>query len=272
MKLDFVKISPTENMTILVKTAVPTEQQLAVGAKLIEYSSVYAEQAGFIEEPINKNAVARLRMMAGEFCGNATMSLGAYIAFKNGLEIGNETDIPLEVSGAEGIRNCHIKAVDGGYIGTVSMPLPVSVKECTLNINDKEYYVTEIAFEGIKHYILPKNSIGEGFKAKLEGSLENLKNAIEDDVFGIVVFDEENMRIDPLVVVKSAGSVYWERGCGSGSEATGVYIAYKNRKSIECELNQPGGIITVDVEYDNGIKKAAITGKVKIAAEGTAYI
>ena len=39
MKLDFVKISPTENMTILVKTAVPTEQQLAVGAKLIDYSS-----------------------------------------------------------------------------------------------------------------------------------------------------------------------------------------------------------------------------------------
>ena len=54
MKLDFVKISPTENMTILVKTAVPTEQQLAVGAKLIEYSSVYAEQAGFIEEPIKQ--------------------------------------------------------------------------------------------------------------------------------------------------------------------------------------------------------------------------
>ena len=86
------------------------------------------------------------------------------------------------------------------------------------------------------------------------------------------MFDEENMRIDPLVVVKSAGSVYWERGCGSGSEATGIYLAYKNKESIKCGLKQPGGIITVDVEYDNGIKKAAITGKVKIAAEGTAYI
>ena len=84
-------------------------------------------------------------------------------------------------------------------------------------------------------------------------------------------FDEKEKSLKPLVAVEDV-SLIWERGCGSGSEATGIYLAYKNKESIKCGLKQPGGIITVDVEYDNGIKKAAITGKVKIAAEGTAYI
>ena len=75
MEVKFIKASPTENMTLLIETPVAREKQLAVAERLIAYGSVYAEQAGYIEEAENPAAEKRLQMMAGEFCGNASLSL-----------------------------------------------------------------------------------------------------------------------------------------------------------------------------------------------------
>lgn len=273
MKIDFVKISPTENMTILVKSTVSEEDQLYVGTELIKYSSVYAEQAGFIEKPISLKAASRLRMMAGEFCGNATMALAAYKAFEKDLNSGDEIDVPLEVSGAENVLVCHIKALENRvYTGTVNMPLPLSIEDNRYLIDGKEMILTTVVFAGIKHIILPKKNIGDNFKYVLEDSIESLNNQIDRDAFGIIVFDEDTNYINPLVSVKSAGSLYWERGCGSGSEAVGVYLAHRYKKSIESDIFQPGGMITVKVEYRDKIVSASITGNVTIVAEGTAYI
>ena len=71
MEVKFIKASPTENMTLLIETPVAREKQLAVAERLIAYGSVYAEQAGYIEEAENPAAEKRLQMMAGEFCGLA---------------------------------------------------------------------------------------------------------------------------------------------------------------------------------------------------------
>lgn len=273
MKIDFVKVSPTENMTILVKSLVPNENQLYIGTELIKYSSVFAEQAGFIEKPLTSKAVSRLQMMAGEFCGNGTMALAAYKAFEQELESGDEIDVPLEVSGADDILVCHIEVkCKGKYVGTVNMPLPLSIVEHSYVICGKKMVLPTITFEGIKHIILLKNNIGNDYKNILEESIVSLNEQVDYDAFGIIVFDEEKNSINPLVSVKSADSLYWERGCGSGSEAIGIYLADKYKKSIEYEVSQPGGIITVKVEYDNGIKNASITGNVDIVMEGTAYI
>lgn len=95
MELQFVKVSPNENMTLLIESPVPRSQHLAVAKALIAYGSVYAEQAGYIEEPENKAACARLQMMAGEFCGNATLSLGAYLFSKEHPETGAEKKLSL---------------------------------------------------------------------------------------------------------------------------------------------------------------------------------
>ena len=117
MELQFIKASPTENMTLLIETPVPREEHLAVAEKLIAYGSVYAEQAGYIEEPENPAAVKRLQMMAGEFCGNASLSLAAVLAEEKGLSVGEETEIILEVSGADSLVNCHMKKEEKGFTG-----------------------------------------------------------------------------------------------------------------------------------------------------------
>ena len=40
MEIEFIKTSPTQNMTVLVKTPVPREKQLALAERLIAYDSV----------------------------------------------------------------------------------------------------------------------------------------------------------------------------------------------------------------------------------------
>ena len=128
MELKFIKTSPTENMTLLIETPVPREKHLEIAEKLIAYGSVYAEQAGYIEEPENPAAAKRLQMMAGEFCGNASLSLAAVLAEEKGLAVGEETEIILEVSGADSLVNCHMKKEEKGFTGRVAMPLPKAIE------------------------------------------------------------------------------------------------------------------------------------------------
>ena len=127
MELQFVKVSPNENMTLLIESPVPRSQHLAVAKALIAYGSVYAEQAGYIEEPENKEACVRLQMMAGEFCGNATLSLGACLFSKEHPKTGEEKNFLLEVSGADSLIDCHMKKEADGYLGQLSMPLPTKI-------------------------------------------------------------------------------------------------------------------------------------------------
>ena len=274
MEVKFVKISPTENMTVIVTSPVEREKQLAIGTELIKYSSVYAEQAGFMEKPQNPKAAARLQTMAGEFCGNGTMSAAVYTAWKKGIQSGETAVIPMEVSGADGILDCMVWAVDaekGKFEAQVSMPLPEKIEQRKIEIDKKVYDVTAVVLPGIVHMIIPAGLLGEDFMERLERNAESIGKNIDDDAFGLIVFDEEKSEINPLVAVKSAKSLCWERGCGSGSEAVGIYMADRLKRDVKLRLKQPGGIIETSVVYENAIKSASIKGAVKIAAEGSAF-
>lgn len=281
MEVDFVKLSPTENMTVLVTSPVEREKQLRAGTELIKYSSVHAEQAGFMEKPQNPGATARLQMMAGEFCGNGAMSAAVYEAEKMGIGTGETRIIPLEVSGADGVLDCTVTALDrenGIYSACVDMPLPLDISRGKYFVGGIEHTLTAVRLPGITHIIIPREILDEqgiGLK-ELEASVYRTGEDIEDDAFGLMVFeagaDVESGEITPLVAVRSAKSLCWERGCGSGSEAVGAYMAHSLEKSIKLKLKQPGGIIETSVIYENGIKKVSIRGMVKICARGKAFV
>ena len=104
MELKFVKLNPTQNMTLLVESPLRREDYAKVADSIMAYESVYAEQVGFIERPgSGSKAVARLQMAGGEFCGNAAMSLAAYVAWLDKKEkfLSGARIIPLEVSGSD---------------------------------------------------------------------------------------------------------------------------------------------------------------------------
>ena len=168
MELKFIKTSPTENVTLLIETPVPREQHLEIAEKLIAYGSVYAEQAGYIEEPENPAAEKRLQMMAGEFCGNASLSLAAVVAEEKGLKVGEETEIILEVSGADSLVNCRMKKEENGWFGRVAMPLPKAIEHKTFRLNDETYELDVVVFEGISHIIVPASLWDENATEKAE--------------------------------------------------------------------------------------------------------
>ena len=65
-RLQIVKISPTENMTVLVETPVPGARHAEIAEKLMAYGGVNCEQVGYIEPPRDPAARARLQMMGGD--------------------------------------------------------------------------------------------------------------------------------------------------------------------------------------------------------------
>lgn len=272
MEVKFIKASPTENMTLLIETPVAREKQLAVAERLIAYGSVYAEQAGYIEEAENPAAEKRLQMMAGEFCGNASLSLAACLAKKKNLPIGEKTEITLEVSGAEELVRCEIeRETEHRFLGRVAMPLPQTIETRAFTLDGERIELTAVVFAGITHILVPVSRWGENAAKKAERAARVWAKELPP-VFGLLLFDEKEKSLKPLVAVEDV-SLIWERGCGSGTSAVGAYLAAREKKDITVSLKQPGGVMHAMVSYQNGaVTKIEITGSVAIVAEGTAYL
>ena len=262
MKLSFVKLSPTRNITILVADPLPRELHAAIAERLMDSECVGGEQVGFIEAAEMSGARARLQMMGGEFCGNASMSLAAWLAYRDGLADGASVEIPLEVSGAEGLVVCRIEREGKSYSGTVAMPAPLAI--CEEEFGEGQRFPV-VHFPGISHAIVPENVLTPGqAKACIAAWCEKL----DAEAMGILLFNEALSEFIPLVYVRSTGSAVWEHGCGSGTAAIGAYLAAKNGGSACCSLKQPGG--SIYVQAADG--KISITGTVKIISAGHVWL
>lgn len=266
MKLNFVKLSPTRNITILVTDPVPRSMHASLADQLMDGDCVGGEQVGYIEAPALPGARARLQMMGGEFCGNASMSLAAWLAHCDGLPDGASADVPLEVSGAEGLVNCRILRRGNTYEGTVAMPVPDCIRE--EDFDGLRFPVVHLP--GISHAIVPDSALTPGeAKARIAGWCEKL----DAEAMGILLLNNTWDEFIPLVYVRSTGSAVWEHGCGSGTAAIGAYAASMRRENVCLNLSQPGGCIRVEAEQQAGIVSGLkITGAIRITAQGTAWL
>lgn len=273
MEIRFVKMNPTQNMTILVESEIPRERQPGVAAALMDYSSVYAEQVGFIEAPEDGAAWARLQMAGGEFCGNATMSLAALLAMDRGMRPGERRIIPLEVSGAEGLLQCGVEVCDSYVRATVEMPPPLRIERQILDVEGRKVPVEAVCLSGITHAVVPVDEQSADWARFAEQAVRRRPDWVRDDAMGILLYDEARCRIDPLVAVYATGTTVWERGCGSGTAALGAWLAHSGRAPVSADVAQPGGTITVRADWrENRVSGISITGNVRLAARGTAYI
>ena len=267
--LQIVKLSPTENMTVLVETPVARALHAGVAEELMRYDSACCEQVGFVEKPANSAARARLQMMGGEFCGNAAMSLAALLAWREGIATGEERSLLLEVSGAEGLVACRVRAQENGFEGTVEMPLPLAVEEVCLPFEQERFALTAVRFEGIVHLLLPRP---QGLsRERAQRMLRAFAGAFPQEAVGLLLLEEGSDAMEPLVYVKPTDSLVWERGCASGSAAVGA--ARAARGAHEVCMRQPGGEITVRMQAAQGrLTKLSITGLVRIVFCGQAYV
>lgn len=272
MNINFVKVSPTQNMTILVKDVSDRNLYKSISSKLLCYDSIYGEQVGFIEGPKNNAAWARLQMMGGEFCGNATMSLAALLVRDKGLLAGETVTVPLEVSGISGLLGCEVAVQEQSYLCKIEMPAPKEITKITLDISGQVIEAKLVCLPGISHVIVETCVDSIDKNAFVEAALPQLLSLTKEEALGILFFDAATNYMLPVVYVKSIGLPVWERGCGSGTAALGAYIANRSGRDLELAISQPGGEITVFVKSEHKAVKVWIQGEVKIVAEGIAYI
>lgn len=277
MEVDFVKISPTQNMTILVTSPVDRELYGEITEKIMAYDHVHAEQVGFIEKPMDPNAAARLQMAGGEFCGNASISLCAYLLWNAKLECGGSSapdkySIPIECSGLNELLYCDITKKDNYFLGKINMPVPKTVENFDIKIAGKNYSLPVVYMPGISHIIAETEKLDIDKNLFAETLIENNSSFTDVEAFGVMFYEKPDT-ITPFVYTSQVGSKVWERGCGSGSAALGAYLAITAGKSITVDVKQPGGVITVGVDITNErISGIRVESKIKIVAYGKAII
>ncbi|MDD2484787.1 MAG: hypothetical protein PHQ50_07190 [Eubacteriales bacterium] len=284
MKLRFAKMNPAGNTTILILDPLPREEYAGLALKLMDKTCLCAEQVGYLEKPEDPQAMARLHMMGGEFCGNATRSFAAFLAF-GGLsalvgekeealpfDFSGEKEIVIEVSGHSGPLTAKVKETGrkAACDVEIAMPLPLSVQH---GKREGLGRYSIVVFEGIVHVILWGRDPDQTLLPAVSDFLE--AESFSTECFGVLFYDEKSGRMIPLVSVSSVGSVVWESSCGSGSVAVVSARADLEKKSIaDCQLLQPGGALTVSVERnaDGKITEANLSGIVSVIATGVVYL
>lgn len=274
-RLPFTKIYPAGNMTALVKTRLPRRFHGQIARQIMkEDKSV--EQVGFIEPARNPRALARLQMMGGEFCGNATRSL-AMCLFN---ELRTQCNIikrkfSLEVSGMDKLIEVSIQENN-----SVQISLPVN------HYNDELFRTckngTLVRLDGIQHFVsnLPRYVTINQELLKLRGYYE-LKNEglfkYNVPAIGTIFLQriEGGIKIYPLIYVHDTKTFIFESGCASGTLAAGLIEAKLMGDGVHTmNVLQPSGLfLTTTITQKTGrFQSAFLSGMVEIKESSYANV
>ena len=256
MEIQYLLADPTKNITVLVTTPVSRALQPELASLLLDLEPE-AEQVGFVETAADGQM--RLQMMGGEFCGNATMSFGAWLCRR--APIGQTCRLALEISGAPALVECSITPLDGCFLGTVDMPLPEKIETLRLPLGSETAELSVVRLPGISHIIVPAQVFT---LARAEELIRRWAEVLHADALGILLLQEEELCFDPLVYVTQTDTAVWERGCGSGSAAIGAYLTKKHGAPQCVSIRQPGGAIAVTTRCaeDGALSSLTISGTV----------
>lgn len=264
MKLTYYKFNPTGNITLIVETPVPRESQSRIAAQLMELEKD-AEQVGFLEPASSECALARLQMMGGEFCGNASICTASLLYGMLYPDSDGEKRICLEVSGVPELVGVSVTADgDGSFIGTVDMPFPEAVYDFTFFDGFDTYTFPLVRFPGIAHAIITKPFSPELARRLIADWCRQAKA----EALGLMFFNESARKLDPFVYVASTDTAVWESSCASGTTAAAVWMSRLRRKAVKLSLHEPGGMLTAEAqlvsgepEYIRMTGKAVLMGK-----------
>ena len=264
-------VRPGGNDTAIVWDPVRRAQQGEVaGAIQTTYPGV--EQVMFVER-IPGTLRLRGQMAGGEFCGNATRSLG-YL-----LLDGKDGTVDLDVSGASKPMTVTVK--EGG----AQTEIPVlSDLGSVQNRPDGEKIVD---LEGISFLVTRADQpTGQALMAlpdevsRKERVKQILKEVelIDKPASGVMVVSSRpdgKLGLDPFVYVRDTGTLYYETGCGSGSTAVGLVQAAGTGASVPAlEIVQPSGlplIVSVD-RGESSFRRAFVNGPIEVLFDGRMYL
>ena len=267
MNISYTKIDPSGNITLIVDSFVPREDQSRIAALLMERDPE-AEQVGFLEVPEDPCCAVRLQMMGGEFCGNATLSAAAVIMRQFGLD---SCDILIEVSGApEPVKVTGAISSLDCFNGEVAMPLPESISECSFFDGFDCYTLPLVRFPGICHAIVTTDALT---REKAERVIGAWCRQIKSDALGLMFFDRDKRTLTPLVYVESTGTAVWEGSCASGTAAVVSYLAELDGEYASVRLSQPRGKLSAAATYSGSqVRSLSLSGSAITRGKFTALI
>lgn len=231
MEFSYAFMDPTGNMTALVETPVPVEDQPRV-ADAIMAAEPTCEQVGFVVDTPNGCDTA-IRMAGGEFCGNAAMCAASLYALRCGIE--KEKTFRVSVSGRE-VEIVVTPATDG-YACSVAMPVPKEI----VTVEKAGLQLPVVLGEGIYHAVL----VGEVEDSTAETIVRELCDELHAEAMGLMQVDLDEGAMKPLVYVPDAKTLFWENSCGSGTAAVGAYLWKTTGGAVSMPLRQKGGTLCV---------------------------
>lgn len=256
-KYNIIIADPAKNITVFVLDDIDRNLYKSVARDILENTNYGAEQVGFVKKPIMGGDI-RLEMMGGEFCGNASRSIGMLFATQNNIKKGN---VLVEITGSDIPLNTSVDLDKG--TSKIEMPIPKKIENIEVQ-GLGEFPI--VIIDGINH-IIAENI------AATEANFELFKKAVYEnydiEAFGVMFFDREKEYITPVVYVKDTDTTFFESSCGSGTLATVSYLG-KDLKDghLKYNINQPGGTIEAEIYKENGkIKKITIGGVVKLSSK-----
>lgn len=276
MKLDYIKADPSGNTTVFILSPVPRRLYGNIAGVVMSSSYLAAEQISYVEEAPGSPGGLRMEMMGGEFCGNASRSFAALLAlydrhtgcFRNFAPL--EMSIDIDVSGINGILQVGLCRGASPYTCTasLSMPLPQSLTAG----NSSELGDYSIAtFPGINHVILWERKPNRDYVEKARRFI--LESGLSADAFGVMFYETAENRMTPAVYVADTDSLVWESSCGSGSAAVAAAMAYREGRSVDMLLDQPGGNLSVRAEFTSGkVCRIILSGKIRFTSWGSLFI
>jgi diaminopimelate epimerase len=271
-EIDFVKVSPTQNMTLLVRSEHPVEEYRGIATAIMSAGHVYAEQVGFVRKPTSPGADAGLHMAAGEFCGNACMALAAVSASEEGLGATGPTDVVLETSGAEDLVRCRVERRYPDYFCELAVPRPRRVEPWTA-AGRADAGSALVLYEDALHVVIEADRVDQETRDRAQATALRLGETWSVPLIGVMVYESRRKRLTPLVHIPSLDCMVWERSCGSGTGSLGAYLALKERGPVATDVTQPGGTMHVTANCEHGrLAELTVAGSVRIVAEGKAYV
>lgn len=267
MNISYTKIDPSGNITLIVDSFVPREEQRRIAALLMVRDSE-AEQVGFLEAPEDPCCAVRLQMMGGEFCGNATLSAASVVMQQIGLDAG---DMLIEVSGSPGpVKVTGVMSAPGRFDGEVDMPLPESIYECSFLDGFDCHTLPLVRFPGICHAIV---SAGTLTREKAEAVIGPWCRQIGSEALGLMFFDKDKNTLTPLVYVESTGTAVWEGSCASGTAAVASYLAELDGEYASVCLFEPRGRLSAEAACSGSqVTSLKLSGSAVIRGKNTVLL
>ncbi len=255
-------VSPSGNITAVVFDQLLKSDRKALDDSIMgtwksQRPDQEIEQCCFVTVPKTPEAIGRVEMFGGEFCGNATRSV-VWL-----LTEGKDYNGLIEVSGVS--RPLAFEVKDGEV--AVEMPLP-QAGMALVELADEG---TLVHLEGITHLVVtdpnPKQSPRELLSHLLKANKYDLNS---HPAVGVSYFNPATGKADFCVWVKEVATIFDETACGSGTCSIGIVLASKDKRSIEQAIMQPSGqVIQTRTDYaSSGVTSSWISGKVEVLHDG----